>query len=65
MSNPQDEFELEEDDDDIDIMAKFIEGADMDVVKEHSSLMEDDNERIAKNKQKKANESNLPEEKKK
>lgn len=50
MSNPQDEFELEEDDDDIDIMAKFIEGADMDVVKEHSSLMEDDNERIAKNK---------------
>jgi hypothetical protein len=63
MSNPQDEFDIDDDDDDIDIMAKFIEGADMDMVKEHSNLMEDDTDRIAKNRERKAKESNLPEEK--
>ena len=62
MSNPQDEFDLEDDDDDIDVMAKFIEGADMEM---GHSTMEDDTDRIAKNRERKANESNLPEEKQK
>jgi hypothetical protein len=46
-------------------MAKFIEGADMEIVKDHSNLLEDDNDKIAKNRERKAKESNLPEEKKK
>ena len=46
-------------------MAKFIEGADMEIVKDRSNLIGDDNEKLAKNRERKANESNLPEEKKK
>ena len=46
-------------------MAKFIEGADVEMVKNHSSLLEDDGDKIAKNRERKANDTNLPEEKKK
>ena len=35
------------------------------MTKNDSSILTDDNDKIAKNKQRKANESNLPEEKKK
>ena len=46
-------------------MAKFIEGADVEMVQNHSSLLEDDGDKIAKNRERKANDTNLPEEKKK
>lgn len=65
MSNPQDEFDLDDDDDDIDAMAKFIEGADEEIVKDHSNMLEDDSEKIAKNRERKEKDTNLPEEKKK
>ena len=61
MSNPQDEFgDLDDDSDDIDVMAKFIEGADIEVDKNHASLMDDDNDIIAKNRERKAKDTNLP-----
>ena len=41
-------------------MAKFIEGADIEVDKNHASLMDDDNDKIAKNRERKAKDNNLP-----
>ena len=35
--NPQDEFDLDDDEDTIDFMDKFIEGQDVELVKDHSS----------------------------
>lgn len=35
--NPQDEFDLDDDEDDIDELARFIEGQDTELVKDHSS----------------------------
>jgi len=46
-------------------MAKFIEGADMEMDRNASNLIEDDTDKIAKNRERKAKDTNLPEEKKK
>lgn len=43
------EIQEEDDDDDIDEMAKFIEGADVELVKDHSNTFQDD-EKITKRK---------------
>ena len=49
--NPQDEFDLEDEDDNLDFMDKFIEGADVELVKDHSASFQDD-EKLARMKEK-------------